>query len=168
MKNTMKINFLIILLASIYLLCSSLSVASEHTIENIDYTPKNPAPESTLTFTANIGGDEITSINLIVEECKDESFCFIGQNITMDYIDTGIYQAEVTLEHDTATIVKYHLLINNIRYPDSPTEDYKFDLVPSSNGDNNGDGSNGTPGFLFLFLLISIVVIILYVRKRAK
>lgn len=172
MGETIKTVFLVMLLIGLCLSFAGLSTASEPTIENIDYTPKNPAPLSIVTFNAEISGDDISEVRLIVDECNENSgTCYYPSlNVSMSWTGANMYQAEVTLQHEKATIVKYHLVIDGERYPKLSTDDFKFDLVPVSNGGDTGndDESKGTPGFEILILLSSIIIVTFYMRKRAK
>lgn len=142
--------------------------AVEPTVVEVTLDPEDPAPQSTITFTAVITSeDTLEEMRLIVQECK-EGLCYIGGfNESMATIDTDTYQASVTLIHDDATYIKYHLEIKSdgTWYKTDLTE---FDLkVGSDNGNTTPNDTDKTPGFEIIFLLITIVFgTLVFKRKR--
>ncbi|RLF34929.1 MAG: hypothetical protein DRN08_03885 [Thermoplasmata archaeon] len=166
-----KISLVVVLCCIIMFLSLNIVVASETpVVESISYSPENPSPGATLTFNATITGSNISSVYLIVEECKGD-FCFADkQNITMNATDNDMYQTEVTLKHEDATTVRYYLIIksNNIWYEDTPHE---FDLsektTPNGN-DTTGDTSFNTPGFELILLITATISVLLYSTMRKK
>jgi hypothetical protein len=160
-----NILLIIILLASIYISILGTINASEPIIENINYSPENPAPGSTVTFNATVIGDNI-SVYLFVEECKDD-VCFIDpppQNVTMQKIAVNKYQANVTLKHEKATMVHYQIIVeSNGNWYKSELEEFNLSVKEDHATENN------TPGFEFVYLAISVVfILLLYKRKMLK
>jgi len=136
----------------------------------IRLSPTIPEPEDTVTFTADIDYYEYAdSVQLIVEECIGKDFCYFDTfNESMTDNGNGEYETEITLRHDDATEIKYYIEINSI-YGWSKSDVVKLDLDTtgsSSNGDDNGNGSNGTPGFELIFLLTAVIVGFVLFRKK--
>lgn len=172
MKNKNRHVLLIsILVLGMYSLTVGMVAAAEPTVVEIDYDPQNPEVASTVTFRATVSGEDITAVQIIVQECN-EQVCFVKHNISMNKVGTSEYQTDVELTHDDATIIKYNLEIES----DGVWYDFKddikqFNLVPKTNGDQtNGNGNtNSTPGFEFIPIVVSIVfVLFIYKRKRSK
>ena len=155
---------LIILLVGMLLFVSTISAVPE--IEGITFEPQNPEPLSTVTFTATILGDGITSVRIIIQECK-EDICFIQNNFSMSQQGTE-YRAEVQLERDETTYVKYYLVIEDSEGWTNFKDDIKqFDLTLPSNGNQNGGNGDSSPGFEIILALISIfLIVMLFKRKR--
>ena len=163
MKNKIIILLIIVLLIGVYTSIFSTVNASEPIIENINYSPEKPAPESTVTFNATVIGDNI-SVYLFVEECKDD-VCFIDpppQNVTMDRIGNNSYQKNVMLQHAGASTVHYQIIVESDGNW-SKSELKEFDLSREIEPTNGND----TPGFEFVYLAISFMLILfMYKRKR--
>ena len=163
MKNSMTNIFLIgILILNIYSLVAGVVANAEPTVIDITFYPEEPAPLSTITFNATVDGDDISAVYLIVEECAG-LICYKVQNVTMNEVGNGTYQAEATLKRDDATMVKYHLKIesNGAWYENERVE---FDLSEKTNGQN----SKKTPGFELIILIMSIIAVTFYIKKREK
>jgi len=141
--------------------------AVEPTVVEVTLDPEDPAPQSTITFTAVITSeDTLEEMKLIVQECK-EGLCYISSfNESMATVDTDTYQASVTLIHDDATYIKYHLEIKSdgTWYKNDLTE---FDLkVGSDNGNTTPNDTDKTPGFELIILIIAIGVGFILFRKK--
>jgi len=156
------------------LLTASVSSAVPALKGNIRLSPTIPEPEDTVTFTADIEYyDYADSVKLIVEECK-YGFCYTDTfNESMTDNGDGEYETEITLRHDDATEIKYHIEIKvkdylGVDWTFSDTETLDLDTSGgSSNGGDNGNGSSGTPGFELIFLLMAVIVgFVLFRRKR--
>ena len=157
------------------LLTSSVSSAVPVLKGTIRLSPTIPEPEETVTFTADIEYyDYADKVYLIVDECKD-GFCYIdGNNKSMDDNGNGEFETEITLKHDDAKEIEYHIAIKVKDYPgvdwsysEIETKDLDTSGGSSSNVDDNGNGSNDAPGFELVFLLMAIIVgVVLFRRKR--
>ena len=140
---------------------------AEPSVGDITLIPASPAPQSDVTFSVDISGDNISSVRIIIFECdKKIGLCHAPpQNISMTNIDDNTYEAEVTLIHDDVTSTTYHVEIESdgkwIVY-----EEYTTALsTPSGDSDTNGDNSNGSPGFEIIIFLIAIIGVVLLFKK---
>ena len=158
MKNIKKTMVLTAFL--IFSLCISIIGtirAVEPTVVEVTLDPEDPAPQSTIIFTAVITSeDNIEELRLIVRECK-EGLCYTGGfNESMTTVDTDTYQTSVTLIHDGSTYIKYHLEIK------SDGTWYKNDITEVDLKLN----SDNTSGFEMILLLISIVIGTLVLKRK--
>jgi len=172
MKN-IKRNIIsgVILLLGLYL--STLSVSAEiATVDQVTINPEEPELLSTVNFTADITGDDISTVNLIVGECDDVTgVCYKYHRVTMTKLPTGEYQAEVTLASSKATYIYCEFLITNSSGFSEQIKDdsWKFNLSIEADGTNGGADTNESPGFELVLMLVSIVVVVFLIyRKREK
>ena len=86
-------------------------LAEDPIIVNITITPENPTPLSTITFTAEIKGENISEVYMKVKE-MDENICMPTINVSMDKIDEEIYECNITLEYANATYIGYTPIVN--------------------------------------------------------
>ena len=95
----------------------SIALCKEPTIISITISPEKPVPLSTITFTLEIEGENISEVYMILKEANDY-FCYTPCNASMDKINEEIYECNVTLEWDDATYVIYQPLVycNGIWY----------------------------------------------------
>ena len=147
--------------------CISTSFA-EPIVEEVHCNPYEPAPLSTVTFTAGIynNSSRIDEVRLIAQECMDD-ICFIdSQNISLNYTYScckDFYEAKLKLTHENATQIKYHLLIlNNGTWHKYKTEYISLKIKPDENPVDSKE--NTTPGFEILTVLASII---LFVVKKS-
>ena len=159
-----------LLVSSLYISIVGTGTAAEPIIKEITLDPEEPSPLSTITFTAVINNsNNLDDVRLIVQECTD-SLCYaIGSNESMLAVDNNTYQTTVTLTHNDATYIKYHLEIetNETWYIYSITElnlKNETNNNSSNNNNNNTNPSNGntsekTPGFEILPFLMSIIFV---------
>lgn len=133
----------------------------------IEIDPEVPTPGSKVTFTSSITNNgKISNVRLIVKECKSDDLCYSDSfNESMKEKEMDIYEVEITLRHDTATYIQYH-----VEYMDNEiwvkSDSVKLNLKIESNNGNSNSG-NGTPGFeLISFLVIISTFLIIYRRKR--
>jgi hypothetical protein len=162
-----NISIISVLVMGVFLLFLCTIATAEITVKSVTHDPDKPAPQSDVTFTVEISGDDVSEIRLIVDECNETLvICYAPPlNVSMSVVDTDTYEARVTLQYGAATIAKYYLEINGVRYPSS-TNEYlgTFDLVkPSDEGKDKK-----TPGFELFILVLSIMAIIFYIKKREK
>lgn len=174
MKNkTRKILITTIVILAMYTYIGSV-IAGVGSSVIID--PEEPAPQSTVTFTATILSEgDLDEVVILVEECKT-GLCFIDSfNESMTMLNTDTYTTQIILKHWDASEMKYRLgyssdstwkweppLMENMTSVD-------LDTSSDSNGDNgNGNNNTDTPGFGFIGLLLSVMFIslILHIRKR--
>ncbi len=166
--NMRKFLIAIIVIVGLCISTSGVMAASEPTIV---LDPEEPTPQSTVLFTVTIPDSEtVSNVRLIVKECKEGDICFTDSfNESMTEKDVDAFEVEITLKHDTATYIEYHVgYLNNDVWEESDSE--KLDLkIESNNGNSNGgnDDTNGTPGFEFIPFLAAISIgILLFRRKR--
>ncbi len=152
-------------------LCVSTSGVTAAIGPTIELDPEEPTPQSTVLFTVTIPDSEtVSNVQLIVKECKEGDICFTDSfNESMTEKDVDAFEAEITLRHDTATYIEYHVgYLNNDVWEESDSE--KLDLKIESNNDNSNGGNddtNGTPGFEFIPFIAAISIgILLFRRKR--
>jgi len=165
-----KIRYILLttIIVSLIVVNASMCFAAP-TIDQITLDPDIPKPMSTVTFTVTISDHEtVDSVYLIIEECKS-GFCYIDpdSNKTMDKKTDGEYQLEVTLGHDDANEIKYHVEVkSNGDWSSTSITEIDLDTSSSSN-DNSNNGSGSTPGFELIFSLMAIIIgVILFRRKR--
>jgi hypothetical protein len=164
MKKTMKIVFLMMLVASLFLI--NIGTAADPVITT---EPEEIVKQSTFTFMAEID-DNIESVWLFCQECDENTgICFPDtvQNLSMTFQD-GKYQTPVTVTHERATYFKYTINVETDEGWIAYLEDTEIDFVEPQNGDGNGDeDDNGSPGFELITILIAIIIgVILLKRKR--
>jgi len=111
-------NFLkkILIAAVIVLVCSNyvhsvFALGEEPIIVDIAISPENPTPLSRITFTAEIKGENISEVYMLVKEA-DENMCMPTRNLSMDKINEEIYECNVTLEFAGATYITYTPVVN--------------------------------------------------------
>ena len=151
-----------ILLGAIVFLCLlSVSVKADPGVNEITLNPGKPSPAATVTFTADISGDQIDGVYLIVQECQGEDLCFPRSNNSMNEIESGKYQKSVTLKKSEATYIQYFLEIN---------EDgtwYSFDSSIEKTYLDTGK-EDSSPGFEFLVFIISLIILIFIIKRKRK
>lgn len=133
--------------------------------------PENPAPKSNVTFYVNISGENISSVNLTVEECSDEfKVCFSSQEVQMDSIAPNKFRTTITLREKDATYIKYSLKIITNGIETNLTDDaWRTDLSidPGTDQSNGEKGTSDTPGFELILLVVSVIfVFFLFKRKE--
>ena len=152
------------------LLMTSLIVAAEPTV-TLD--PEAPKPEATVTFTATVDDDNVSSVWLNIQECTAVTGICFGdskQNLSMTEQADGTYEASATLTHDDATYVQYTLFVETsegwIEYlTDTKSNlDIESDDDGTTNGDGNGGG--GIPGFEIIAVLAAISIAIIILRRK--
>ena len=167
-----KLFVVIIIYLGLLLLNTSIGSAVP-VLDKMDISPSKLAPQGTAAFTASVSDyDYVDAVYLIVDECT-EGLCFTdGFNESMTHNGIGEFESEITLKHESATEIKYHVEIkvkNNpsVDWTTSDSVSYDLDVSGSSNGDtNNGNSSNNTPGFELLFVLSAIFIGLLLFRKK--
>lgn len=128
--------------------------------------PSNPAPKSTITFTATVSGGTISKVYLVIKECKDNLCHIEGFNESMDKTPSGQYEKEITLNYSDTNNIEYYLVIKSdgIWY-DFQDSKIQKDLNTASGNSN----SNKTPGFELIVFVISIAILLFITRqKRVK
>ena len=80
-------------------------------IVSITISPENPTPLSTINFTAEIKGENISEVYMLVKEA-DENLCMPTRNVSMDKINEEIYECNITLEYAGATYISYTPVVN--------------------------------------------------------
>lgn len=138
--------------------------------------PEEPAPQSTVTFTATIPSEgDLDEVVILVEECKAGLCFFDSFNESMTMLDTDTYTTQITLKHGDAIEMKYRLGYSSDGTwkwePPLMENMTSAPLASEQNNDNsNGgnDGTNGTPGFELTGILISAIFILLILNKRKR
>lgn len=139
-------------------------------IGEITSNPANPAPESTATFSVDIGGETPSEVWLIVEECNGNTgFCYTDiQNVSMNEV-VGLYQINVTLKHAGATYITCKVLAKSDGSWLNSSKKIDLSEEPDGTQNGNGDTDKKTPGFELLpFLLVVALGMLLLRRKRLR
>lgn len=164
-----KTKILVIVITCLGLLMTSASVTADPIVDEVTTNPSSPAPQSTITITATITGDDTTSVNVTVSECKI-GLCFIYNTYPMSQNDAGDWVAEATLQDASgeSTYIKYifDVIDSGVEY--TLNEDWKVNLtIENGNSGNGGNGgSNGIPGFEIITLLAAIIIGIILLRRK--
>ena len=171
MKKCIKnIVLLFTLILSLYVFSAGITVLAEPTIIDLNHDPQNPEILSTVTFSATITGEDITSVHLFIQECEKDGVCFQpSHNITMSLsAEADTYYGEVTLDKENAEVMKYNLVIldNGTWYNYLHTDLREVDLVIPSNGNQNGGNGDSTPGFELISIFLSISLFILISKRK--
>jgi hypothetical protein len=158
------VKFLLIYLLGIGLfLSATLTLAANNPSIEITLNPAKPTPKSVVTISADIIGDSISTVHLIINECnKVENICHPPRNISMNKVDDTTYKTDVKLEYDDATSITYHIAVNS---DGKWTNSDEYITYLSINSDKNGDDSNGSPGFEAVIFLISLTCVLFLFKK---
>lgn len=131
---------------------------------DITLNPKNPAPKSVVTFSVDINGDSISTVQLIIRECnKDTGLCHMPQNISMNKVDDDTYEADVQLKQDDVNSITYKIVVQS---GGKWTEYNEYTTALSIKSDKNGNDSKGTPGFEIIAFFLAMTIFLL--SKRLK
>ena len=171
-KNTKNILIVTIVILGLHMsMVGSISAANLPTME---IKPPNPAPESTISFTANIEDENTTEVWIHIQECDENAgLCFPDsvKNESMTDLGDGKYEVSIALIHDDATYITYWL---EVKTSDAWSNYFKgtdgkgTEITLSESGGNGGDRSEGTPGFEFIGVFISAIFILLILNKRKR
>ena len=172
MKNKCKRIMIGTIVLLSFFLSATLFAVAEPVLESFTIDPEEPAPLSDITVTADIGGEGITAVVVHIKECNDRpeypKVCFSEQEITMSEVETGKYTASLTLQEEKANYIQYYFDITVdgevVRLLEDTWKNYL--KIDSSNGQSNGDGDNGTPGFEFIVLITAIGMGFVLFRKK--
>ena len=165
-KNLRKFVLISIFFASIYLLNICPPAIGEPIVGEIILNPEKPKMQSDVTFTADISGDSISSVRLVLNECnKPKKICHAPpQNVSMNKVSGNTYQTALTLEWDDVSSITYHIeLISDGKWIEY--EEYTTNLTIDSEDSNGSGGSNGSPGFEIMVFLLAIVGVVLIFKK---
>jgi hypothetical protein len=166
-----QIILITIFVIGVFLSTVNIIVLAEPVVGDIILTPRNPAPQSDVTFSVDIDGNDVSSVKIIISECNKEiGICHAPpQNVSMKKIGDNSYEAKVTLKHDDVTSITYHVEINSggkwVKY-----DEYTTALsINSGDSDSIKNDSNGTPGFeIIVFLIAIIFVVTLFKKVKSK
>jgi hypothetical protein len=169
-KNILHTVFLIFIIGVLFLNTANAAIED---IWEVTSDPASPVPESTPTFSVDIGVETVSEVWMTVEECNgNKGICYADvQNVSMNESESvsGLYQASVKLRHADATYITCNVLVkSNSSWSNSST---RIDLSETSNGNNNGNnnGNGGnTPGFELVIVLTAIGIALLLGRKRFR
>jgi hypothetical protein len=166
MKNfKRKILIMIIVIFSLYI--SSVNVIADPVVNEITTVPASPTPKSTITIIAGISGEDITSVNVTVSECK-VGLCFIYNTYPMSKNDAGDWEAQATLQDDSgdSTYIKYQFEVIDSGLEYTLDEDLKVNLSIENNNNTPSDNNGKTPGFEVITLLAAIIIGTVLLRKK--
>ena len=186
MRKSLRNILVMMLVFGICLSFIGMATADEPSYGTITVTPIEPTRQSDVTFTVEITGDDITEVNLRIQECTvtdgTEACSSTVLNVSMTNTVNNTWTGSTTLEWQLTTISHCWLEINSngTWYDDSDDETKwtDFTVIPDDgddngdNGDTGGDDSDdtgGTPGFELIFVLISVLVVLfIYKKKRIR
>lgn len=165
----MKAGLVALLFIFIIMVITPLGIA-QPTVESITYSPEEPAPLSSMAFTAHISGNTVSVVNLTVEECSAVlGTCFKFHTVTMEETSAGVYHAMVNLTAEEATYITYSLDISYDDTVQSYEEDsWKVNLTSDSNQNGDNNGTNNTPGFEFIPVIVAIFAVLVWYKKRVN
>jgi len=166
MKNfKRKILIMIIVIFSLYI--SSVNVIADPVVNEITTVPANPTPQSAITIITGISGEDITSVNVTVSECK-VGLCFIYNTYPMNKNDAGDWEAQATLQDDSgdSTYIKYQFEVIDSGVEYTLDKDLKVNLTIENNDNTTSDNNGKTPGFEIITLLAAIIIGTVLLRKK--
>ena len=156
------IGALLIFILEISITC----VAVAETTVNYTVDPDEPTPLSDVTITAEIDGEDTTSVYLEMQECTSGGVCFgWNTNVSMDSLGSNEYQAQFVLEYEDATYFSIRLAIERDGVWET-TSEHKVYLDISDPGNGNNDTGNSTPGFETVLFLISLIAGTIMLRRK--
>jgi len=166
MKNRREI-IVFVGLVLLSFLVTNVVVAVESTIGEVILNPDKPEPQSDVTFSVDVTGDNVSSVWLAFKECKP-GLCYQNKNVSMTKVGEN-YEANVTLESADTTYITYHIEMNsNGEWIHSESVDLTL-AEKTNGGQNDGNGNDGekTPGFELVPVVIAVgIALLLFGRKR--
>jgi len=169
MKSKRKYIFTIFVTLG-FLLSSAITLA-DPTIDEIITNPSNPTHQSTINVKAKILGDDVSSVNLTISECKIGS-CFIDTSYEMTQ-DNGYWVVDATLQDDSdsSTYIKYifEVVDSGVEYSGITSDDWKVNLTIQDDEDgsiDNDETKKDTPGFLFIIFIVAITISFIIVKRK--
>jgi hypothetical protein len=138
----------------------TIGAKAEPVINSITLDPTNPSPKSTITFTADITGDQLDEVYLILQECK-EDLCFQRVNESMTKTGTNTFEVTMTLTKSSSTYIQYWIEINE----DGDWYGSDSDLTKKNLSTQQEDSS---PGFELLVFLVSLVILLFIIKKKRR
>jgi uncharacterized membrane protein YeaQ/YmgE (transglycosylase-associated protein family) len=171
MKNEQKFLLFVIVIGIITATFGS-AVATEPILGEVTLNPEHPTKLSKITFSANVIGEDIKTVKIVVLECNATSgICQSNRdNQTMQHIEGSLYRSNVTLDYAPASYITYWVYVESntgitITLPDA--HGVKINLSATSNN-GNSDGKK-SPGFeVVLFIAAVCGAMILLGRKRFR
>jgi hypothetical protein len=156
------------------------ALAAEPILGEVTLNPEHPTKLTKITFTANIIGEDIKTVKIIVLECNATTgICQNNRdNQTMQHIEGSLYRANVTLDYAPASYITYWVYVESntgatTTLPD--THGVKLNLSVTSNNGNNGNNSDGgkkSPGFEVVLIIAAVcgavILVVLVGRKRFR
>jgi hypothetical protein len=162
-----KGKILIIIIVMLSLFMSSINVTAAPVVDEVTTNPASPTPQSTITISAKISGNDITSVNVTISECK-VGLCFIYNTYPMSKNEAGDWVAHATLQDDSgdSTYIKYQFYVidNGLEY--TLDEGWKVNLSIENNNNTPNDNNGKTPGFEIITLLAAIIIGTVLLRKK--
>ena len=151
----------VVVILGMITLSALVAMGDDPVIQDIDYTPTDLYPLSTITFTATVLGDNLT-VYVFVEECRDDLCYADTQNVTMDKTGATLYEKAITLKHEDANNIHYQIKV------ESGGLWYESSLEEVNLEGEEIDGDDDTPGFEGILLIVAMLGagIILLIKKR--
>ena len=161
-KRLRKIFLISVFFAGMFLSNLGTIAIGDPIVGEIFLNPEKPKMQSDVTFTVDISGDSISSVQLVLSECnKDTGLCHISRNISMSKKSGDTYEAKIPLEWDDVNSINYKIsLESNGKWIQS--EEHTTYLALDSDGSSD---SNDSPGFELIVFIIAIMSFILLFKK---
>ena len=175
--STLRRSLIVISIVVLGLCLMNTNVLADPTVNNITTNPANPSHQDTITVTANITGDDVSSVELWVGECNStQGICFIWNPYNMEQDQDGDWIATATLESVSGSSdyisYKFEIVDNETQYS-LADDSWKLDFtVEDDTGDADGgaddNGGSGSPGFEIITLLAAIAIGVLLIRRKRQ
>lgn len=174
MKNKQKIILYAIIIGCITTTFGT-ALAADPILGEVTLNPEHPTKLSKITFSANIIGEDIETVKIIVLECNATTgICQNNRdNQTMQHIEGSLYRTNITLDYATASYITYWVYVESVTGVTTTlpnAQGVKINLsVGSNNGNNSNNGNDETPGFevvLFIVAVCSAMIVIGRMRFR--
>jgi thiol-disulfide isomerase/thioredoxin len=174
-----KILIVAIVVLGLYFMTASAVAEPEVVSMYID--PAAPEHQATITITAEITGDDVTAVSVMVKECRAATAggslagtCWENNPYSMeDPEDDGTWVATATLQDEsglsTYIDIEFDITDSGELYDRIGNEEWATELtLPADTGDNDDDdgSSGGSPGFEVITLLVAVVIGILLIKRK--
>jgi hypothetical protein len=179
-KNMKKILIAAIVILGLYFMTAN--AVADPVVDSVTTDPAAPAHQATVTVTAEITGDDVTAVSVVVKECRSleaggelAGVCFINTLYNMTKTPDGKWEVTATLKDESGLSdyidFEFDITDSGEEYQRITSEEWPVDLdlttEPTGNGgDSNGDSDGGSPGFEVITLLAAIVIGILLIKRK--
>jgi len=154
-------------------ICCPVMAAEPPVLGEVTLIPEHPTKLSTITFTVNVIGEDISLVKVVVKECSPSICQPKLDNVTMKTLGGTQYRANVTLDFPSATYITYWVYVERTGGPAAvlpDTHGINLTLATSpSDGNQSDNNSKKTPGFEVVFFIAAVGgALILAGRRRYR